>query len=123
MADWAAIFESISAVGTAGALLVALSTFRDQQHDQRREQASRVIVGGGSAETWWVKNYGEMPVFDVRFRNSDGSQTDPILRLDPGDHEERTVKTKLLNVSATYRDAFGRWWERSSDGRIKDLGT
>lgn len=135
------IAQSIAALGTVGALIVAVRVYRKQVDDQHRAHASRVVLVIEETSkpgrkprtgTWTVTNHSDLPVSTVRvmrtawegygtvvripFPLATAQQLGPGESIDgplPGD-EDYWVST----ISVHFNDAAGRGWARSDEGDL-----
>ncbi len=142
--DWGTAPEWVAAIGTTGALIVALLVLKgelgqrhEQEQERRRDQASRVAawleyesvdVTGVELPMVLMKNASESPVF----------MTEVLVHAPAGfDHGDCTVGAKSLPPNHTTRlrlppgewlfgrlwftDAAGRHWQRHAGGLLVEV--
>lgn len=138
-----AIAQTVGALGTTGALLVAAITFKRQVRNAERAQADAISIAThgirldseGSRQigrTCVVANYSAMPIYGVRLRGNLSSNAGVslaemnVLRyqtLKPA--EEMVLEVSgagaTPNAQVTFRDTSSRWWLRDTDGRIERI--
>ena len=142
-AEWGTVPDWLAAVGTLAAFAVALRLLakeltarREQEEDNRREQARRVSIWAQTAReppdpSRWqyrlvLRNASEEPVFAVTFIMEHADEAGRQVRgefwdvLPPGQHPElyQTVDYPPGPITLTFTDAQGRVWTRFPDGRL-----
>jgi hypothetical protein len=136
----AAVAESVGAVGTAGALLVAVKTLRDQRIDERRQQARHIVVSDDwhtvtephDGVMWTVENHSDLPIYAVGWFEEPDNYVETIggdrsrTSLAPGASmfgvwQDRSEKAEMAKVM--FRDADGRVWIRSSIGGLRHVAS
>jgi len=133
------IAQSIGALGTMGALIVAVRVYRRQEDDSRREQARRVTVKMDNRYTIVVANHSDLPITAFRHEwtvvsdRVSFSRDIPDSGIGPGgsetfllDHEAEDVPFEVsfwgVDVAAMqFEDAAGRCWRRTSEGVLRPL--
>ena len=145
------IVSSVAALGSVSAVIMAVTVYRHQVEDKRRQQASRVLTfmrGNYCAQVQWAaQNLSDLPIYDVWFM-SDVPPTEQPDKMCDGyvavDHidpisEVGRPKASLVteqqgamyvtyeNTARTkisiieFTDAAGNRWRRRSDGDLKQL--
>jgi hypothetical protein len=90
---WTFAATMVGSVGTAGALLIAVSTLRKQIDDKRREQASMVTV----SQDQWITTIANQGRFPITLWSVQWARTE--------DRSTHTFSTKFIGVVGTdFRD-------------------
>jgi hypothetical protein len=123
------LWRTLAALGTVGALIVALAVFRRQVLDNRRAQASRIILTPGKSELdksnpdalreeVQVHNYSDLPIYLGLVML--GEQSTFVPTVDPRADVAVWFTTEEAFESGgfLFQDASGRFWERSFNGRL-----
>jgi hypothetical protein len=132
------VADSVAAVGTVGALLVAAVAYRRQVADRHREQASKVWgYVSRSTGTAYVGNGSDEPVYDavIRFVSTSGlwladstGGADLVLAPTTPDRpytitpaSEIVVERADQRLELTFTDANDVRWVRTASGRLKEV--
>jgi hypothetical protein len=144
------IVNSLSALGTLGALIMAVVVYRRAEDDKRREQASKITVmaspfkrqpdtdgeGKVAEGALQVTNHSDLPVYSIRasfgvvypIAVRHGHYDMSMHSVGPG--ETRSVKLKstdeqqetlLPQASLLFIDAAGRYWFRLDTGHLYEV--
>lgn len=123
-----AIAQSIGALGTTGALIVAAFAYRRQVWDRRREQASQVTAERKNAEGRGlavVRNHSALPIARIRLRYATNyGRENRDVRVNrravpPGGALAIDLPVETWTVSwVEFTDSAGRKWRRDSDGKL-----
>jgi hypothetical protein len=126
--DW------LVAVLALAALLVSASTLAYQLSDRRRQDARRVDSYLHEGLEVRVANGAARPVFDVGVRlQVSGAEWRLVdsrrWRIGPGDvgayrlqqaiQDAESLGPSLVAIETSFRDASGRAWRRTADGRLR----
>lgn len=132
------IADSVAAIGTTGALIVAAMVYRHQYLDARSAQASRVFVDidrvprvddphEGMVQVV-VRNMSDFPIYYVmlnRFDKDEGwglvpEDLEPVVALNPHqDHRFNPARLGLpWEVRVGFSDADRRGWVRWASGKL-----
>jgi hypothetical protein len=134
--------EWIAALGTVAAFFVALGLFakelaarREQQEDQRRDQARRVTAlaqrwpGGAERHTLIMRNNSDEPASAITVVMEHPDKPGVITRqeswdlLPPGESPEKSAFFAPVGpITLSFTDAAGRRWKRYPDGRLVEVG-
>ncbi|MEV1295224.1 hypothetical protein [Pseudonocardia sp. NPDC049635] len=129
-----AIAQTIGALGTAGALIVAVQVYRRQVNDQRRDQAAQVVVTYTEGVVL-LRNHSDRLIRPLIVAGADeGSQRGFTLVpsvLGPGELREIPIPAGSLgddegkpsnHAVVTFVDVRGRVWMTDSRGTLMEGG-